>query len=117
MWTFSRVVILLSVGLLMAPPVNSDELLTMRVSAYVPGSLTIQLTIDGDADNRALDVSVEASDYYRSSQIQLDGERAPRIRVLELRRLPTDMYEVTGVLVGSKGPRAKVIRIARVLPD
>jgi hypothetical protein len=103
--------------LLAASPTSSDELLAMRVSAYAPGSLTIRLTARPDAQNRTLVVSAESRDFYRSSEIQLDGEGAPHTTVVELRGLPTDMYEVTGILVGTTGPRAKVMRLARVLPD
>lgn len=112
-----RIATLLCSCLLGASLLNSSELLAMRVAAYGPASLTVQIMIKSDAGNRALAVTAEAPDFYRSSQIPLDGERAPRVAVFHLRSLPTDVYQVTGILVGPKGPRAKVTRIARVLPE
>ena len=117
MGAVAKIAIFAGLWLVTASPVNSDELLVMRVSAYAPSSLTIRLSTKAHADNRALIVSAVSKDFYRSSQIQLDGEGAPRTSTLELRGLPTDIYEVTGVLVGTKGLRATVIRLARVLPD
>jgi hypothetical protein len=112
-----RVLGVLVLALLAAEPVDSEARLAMRVSAYSPGVLTVRLSVVAAPENRALLVIAESRDLYRSSQIQLDGDSAPRTSVFELRGLSASMYEVTGVLIGSNGPRAKVTRIARVLPD
>jgi hypothetical protein len=109
--------ILPAVWLLVASPTHGREALTMRVSAPIPGALRVHLTIERDAENRGVIVKAESIDFYRSSLIQLDGEGAPRITFLEFRGLPSNMYEVTGVLVGSDGPRSTVMRIVRVPPD
>jgi hypothetical protein len=117
MSALARVAILAGATFLQASSVNSNELLVMRVSAYSPGALTIRLTTRTHAENRGLVVRAESADYYRSSEIQLDGDAAPATTILELRGLPSNIYEVTGVLIGSSGPRATVIRVAQVLPD
>ena len=66
--------------------------------------------MEADADNRILEVVAEAPDFRRSSQISLDGERAPRLNVFEFRALPTGVYEVSGTLVGPNGTRARMAR-------
>jgi hypothetical protein len=110
-----RVLGVLFLALLGAAPAKSDARLAMRVSTYVPGELTIRLVVVAAPENRALVVTAESRELYRSSEIQLDGERAPRTNMFELRGLPASDYEVTGLLIGANGPRAKVVRVARVL--
>ena len=98
---------------------SGGELLKMRVSPAVslaPALLTVQLSVETDPDNRMLEVSATSADFYRSSEIQLDGVSAPHVSVVEFRNLPTGVYEVSGVLVGAHGPRASVSRTARVAP-
>ena len=99
-----------------ALPVNSGELLTMYVSKLDRAYVVVQVTVEADSDNRALAVTAEAPNYYRSSQIQLDGERAPRTAVFEMKNLPTALYEVTGTLIGTNGPKAKALKLVQVLP-
>jgi hypothetical protein len=112
-----RIALLASVCLLAATPINSGELLTMRASTFAPGTLTVRFTVETDADNRGLAVTAEGPAFYHSSQIQLDGNRAPRTTVFELRGLPTDVYEVRGILVGTSGPRARTVQLVRLLPE
>jgi hypothetical protein len=100
--------------LVMPSPVNSADFLVMRVSTLAPGALIVQFIVKRDADNRALAVTAEAPDFYRSSQIPLEGDRAPRATVFHLHGLPATIYEVTGTLVGSTGQRATTIQFARV---
>ena len=59
--------------------------------------------IVADADNRAVEVVAESEDYYRSSEIQLDGDQAPRTNTFEFRSLPPGTYEVKATLLGSSG--------------
>ena len=87
--------------------------LDLRVSPPVslePAYVTVRVTVEADPDNRILEVVAEGPDFRRSSQIPLDGERAPRVNVFEFRALPTGVYEVSGTLVGSNGTRARMAR-------
>jgi len=52
-----------------------------------------------------------------SGRIQLDGRDAPVLSVVEFRNLPTGLYQITGVLVGEHGPRASVLKLAKVAPS
>jgi len=100
-------------------PAGGADKLAMRVSPammYDPATLTIQLSVEPDSDNRALLVVAESVDFYRSSDIQLDGERAPRTSVISYRSLPAGEYSVQGVLVGTNGrARAQVSRVVMVI--
>jgi hypothetical protein len=92
--------------LVLTLPVSARERLTMRVSpaySHEPASLTIQLSIEPDSGNRVIRVSVESAEFYRSSEVELDGNRAPRTSVFRYRSLPAGDYEVRSVLFGTGG--------------
>jgi len=106
--------------LLVTANLNSREALRLRVTPPVsvaPGYLTVRVTIESAADNRRLQIVAESPDFYRSSEVDLDGANAAPTSVFEFRNLPTGMYEVTGVLVGVRGVRGTAIGVAKVEPS
>jgi hypothetical protein len=89
--------------------VHSGERLTMRVTppvAMAPAGLIVRTTIESRAENRTLSIVAESATYFRSSEISLDGSRAPRVSEWVLRNLPAGRYEITATLVGEGGERA-----------
>lgn len=79
------------------------ERLKLNVSpsvAFAPANLVVRTSIEPDAQNRAVEVQAESSAFYRSSEIELDGDRAPRTNTFELRNLPPGVYEVSATLMG-----------------
>jgi len=99
---------------------NGGESLRIQVSPTVsraPAVLTVRATIEPAADNRSLEVIAESPSFFRSSQVQLEGEHGAPVNVFQFKNLPTGLYQVTGVLVGVNGPRATVTRIAKVEPS
>lgn len=103
-----------------APALNSSERLTMRVSptvAYAPAFLTVSITVPADDKNRSLQVIAESSDFYRSSEIPLEGRNAPALSVFTFRDLPPGLYSMTGVLTGANGTLATTQRVAKVQPS
>ncbi len=107
-------------GVLLVPHgLNGGEAMRMQVSPAVgraPADVTVRVSLEADSSNRSLEVSAESADFYRSSEIQIDGTNNPRLNVFEFRNLPTGLYQVTGVLVGINGRRAMVSRMAKVEP-
>ena len=95
------------------------ERMTMRVSpavAFAPANLIVRTTVEADPDNRAMEIVAESLDFYRSSEIQLDGDSAPRTSVFEFRSLPPGAYEVKAVLMGSDGePRVTLRQSVNVI--
>jgi hypothetical protein len=78
--------------------------------------VTIQLSIEPDSDNRAIQVIAESGAFYRSSEVELDGDRAPRSSVFWYRSLPAGDYEVRSVLIGPRRQeRAMVTQAVTVL--
>jgi hypothetical protein len=103
-----------------ASPLGSTERLTMKVSpsmTVAPGFVRIEARVERDPSNRVVRIIAESDDFYRSSDIPIDGENGPAIATLDLRRLPTGTYHVTGILVGTDGQRAAATRVLRVAPS
>jgi methionine-rich copper-binding protein CopC len=92
---------------------GAHERLSVQVSpamSFAPANLVIQTRLEPDAANRVMEVIAESDDFYRSSSIQLDGDRAPRTVRIEFRSLPPGEYQVTAVVIGSDGQRRAVAR-------
>jgi hypothetical protein len=104
------------VGILLAfatLPLGAGERITMKVSpavAFAPANLVVRATIASDADNRAVEIIAESPDFYRSSEIQLEGEKAARTNTFEFRSLPPGTYEVRATLFGVSGSPRGVVR-------
>jgi hypothetical protein len=52
----------------------------------------------------------DSDEFYRSSAIQLDGERASRTNIFEFRRLPPGEHEVHAALIGADGRARGIVR-------
>jgi hypothetical protein len=101
-------VALLSLGMLALATVPSGARanLDMRVSPAVsmePAFLRIQYVVDPHPDNRTVVITVESGDFFRSSEIHLEGDRAPRTSAIEYRNVPAGVYEISAVLAGRDG--------------
>ena len=98
-----------------AMPVGArePEPLMLRVSpavAFAPANLVVRATIVANESNRAVEIIAESEDFYRSSEIQLEGDRAPRTSMFEFRSLPPGTYEVRAVLRGTRGEERATAR-------
>ena len=108
---------LLMIGLV---PGSANEALHLRVSPEMtmePAWIRVQTTVEPDADNRALRIIIDSEAYFRSSQMELEGDKAPRTTFFQYRNLPAGEYEVRGVLIGRDGrERAVAQRSVMVMP-
>jgi hypothetical protein len=111
-------------GLLLAVSgvqLGAGEPMVVTVSPSVsmaPANLIIQAQVEADAANRAIEISADSENFYRSSVVPLDGAEAPRLNVLEFRGLPGGQYEVTAVLIGADGrPRASQRRSVNIIHE
>jgi hypothetical protein len=101
-----------------ALPLGADETISMKVSpavAFAPANLVVRATIPCDAANRAVEIIAESSDFYRSSEIQLEGDKAARTATFEFRSLPPGTYEVRATLYGTDGKRGVVRQQVNVI--
>ena len=93
--------------------VGAKEPLSIRVSPEIsiaPANLVIRTSVEPDANNRAMEVVADSDGFYRSSAVQLEGDRAPKTTTFEFRSLPPGEYEVTAVLIGADGQRRALAR-------
>jgi hypothetical protein len=98
---------------------RENDPMTMKVSpavSFAPANLIVRATIENNASNRSVEIVAESEDFYRSSEMQLDGDHAPRTTVFEFRSLPQGTYEVRAVLYSANGePRAEVRQQVNVI--
>ena len=78
--------------------------------SFAPANLVIRTSVEPDGDNRSLEVIAETGDFYRSSAVTLDGNRAPKTTQFEFRSLPPGEYDVTVIVIGADGRQRAVSR-------
>ena len=87
-------------------PAGAGDRLAIKVSpavCFAPANLIVRTTIEADTQNRAVEIIAESPEFYRSSEMQLDGDKAPRTTTFEFRSLPPGTYEVRATLLGGDG--------------
>ena len=68
-----------------------------------------------DPRNRELHIVVEAADYFKSSDVQLDGVDAPATHQFTWKELPSGAYRVEAILTREDGERKTVAECFAVL--
>jgi hypothetical protein len=108
-----------TVGLLLASASSgATEKLMLRVTPNVssaPSTVIVQATVAPHADNRSLNIEAESGAFYRSSEVQLDGDKAPVVTEIRLTNLPGGEYTVKAVLRNTTGDETVQRRTAIVL--
>src|SRR5262245_61842950 len=88
------------------PIAFSDTLIAMKIAPHIsfaPADLRVQLDVTPAARNRSLFVVAESDEFYRSSEIPLDAEGAPRVITVQFRGLPYGEYAVSGEVRDADG--------------
>jgi hypothetical protein len=91
---------------LLAAPVRGTENLRMSVSPTLstqPAVIRVRVSIEPSDENRFIRIAAESADYFRSSEVEIDGASASRISQFEYRGLPAGDYIVRGLLIGRDG--------------
>ena len=71
--------------------------------SFAPANLVIRASVEPDAQNRSIEVIADSEQFYRSSLIQLEGDRAPKTMMFEFRSLPPGDYQLTATVNGPAG--------------
>ena len=103
---------------LAAPPLDGGQALRVRVAPAIapePAIVMVTATVEADARNRILEISASSENYFRSSQVQLEGRDARRVFDFEFHDIPQGRYEVIGTVTGTDGRRVEVTRVFMVL--
>ena len=102
-------------------PVDGGGSLHMAVSpayAMAPANLKVRIRLEPSADNRTLEVVADGDRFFRSSEIELQGDRAPAAIEFGFRNVPGGSYEVFAVLKGQGGrQRAKALQSVTIFSD
>jgi hypothetical protein len=105
---------------LTAVSASGAEPLKLAVSpaqSFAPSNLHIRARVVPHADNRRLTIIAESEEFYRSSEVSLEGDRAPATITFEFRGVPGGEYLVHGIVTDSTGhQRAIAIQQVRVIP-
>jgi hypothetical protein len=103
-----------------ATGIQSDSSpLTMRVTprlAWIGSAVRALVRISPDDRNRLLRITVDSPDYYRSTDVMLDGAEARRSHLLLLTSLPAGSYAIQAVVYGSSGERGRIEQKFDVIP-
>jgi hypothetical protein len=97
---------------------DANEKLSLRVTPNVssaPSTVVVKATVAKLAENRWLHIEADSGSFYRSSAIELDGDRAPLVTEIRLNNLPSGEYTVAAVLRNNLGEETVVRRTAIVL--
>jgi hypothetical protein len=84
---------------------------SIRVSpeiSFAPANVVIRASVEPATENRSIEVIAESGEFYRSSTIPLEGDRAPKTTMLEFRGLPPGNYDVSASVIASGGQRRAV---------
>ena len=87
-------------------PLGAAQDLTLTVSPRWPSApaiVTVAVRIEPHPANRTIEIVADSEDFYRSSQIPLDGDRAPRAISIQWRDLPAGDYVISGILADGSG--------------
>jgi hypothetical protein len=98
--------------MMLAPVVDGRERLEIRARpafSFAPAELQLEFKITPDSENRGLVVSAESDTFYRSSLIELEGERAQRVVSIRYQSLPAGDYSVRGALIDAEGHERAVV--------
>ena len=101
-----RLALFLTAAFLTAAPINGTESLKMSVSpaqSLAPAYLRVRLTVEPNAVNRTVGVVAESDDYFRSSELPLQGEDGPRTILFEFRGVPSGDYQIRGLIGDARG--------------
>lgn len=111
---------IVTTGLLLAATagLGADTRLALKVTPNVssaPSTVVVRALVAKHAANRGLHIGADSGSFYRSSEIQLDGENAPLVTEIRLKNLPSGEYTVVAVLRDQMGRQTMVRQTVLVL--
>jgi len=95
---------------LSSPRLDATERLRVHASPRSASDITVYVGIERNPDNRMVRVTAESDDFFRSSEIQLDGDASPRVSVFTFHQLPSGWYDVTVQLYADRDRPAETAK-------
>ena len=84
-------------------PVEPTVELRIRRRFAAAGPVTVVVRIEPNLDNRMVRLTLDSGAFFRASDIQIDGDRAPRSHFVTWKALPPGDYCVEATLTGASG--------------
>jgi hypothetical protein len=102
-----------------AIPLHGGDALRVAVTpvyAFAPANLHVRVKIEPSADNRTLEIVADAESFYRSSEMDLQGDRAPKTMEFNFRNVPGGAYRISAVVKGQGGrQRAMAVQLVNIM--
>jgi hypothetical protein len=74
--------------------------------AMSPAQMRSLVRVAPHEANRRLRIVIDSADFYRASEIELDGMQAPLNHYFAWSALPAGSYSIVATVLGADGPRA-----------
>jgi len=110
----------LAAVLLAVPVAAADAPVTVAVRpavVFVGGDVRTTVRTPRDARNRELRVSIDAAEYYASTDVQLDGDSAAATHQFTWKALPGGSYRVEATLLREDGGKDTFITCFAVIGE
>ena len=95
---------------LLAP---AKEIVEIRVRGHyyaAPATVPVVVAVEPRAENRTLVIEADGEEYFRSSEVELDGEKEKRLHSLEFKSLPAGEYTLRAVVRSKSEVLATAVR-------
>ena len=80
--------------------------------ARAPAVVRILVIVQPAEENRGLMLVLDSGEYFRSSVVPIDGDRAPRVHQAEFRAVPAGDHQVRVVLLDRRGQERATVQDA-----
>jgi hypothetical protein len=78
--------------------------------AFGPVDVRALVQVEPHPENRLLRITIDSAEYYRSTDIQLDGTDAAKSHFVTWPAVPPGSYVFMAIVYGSTGTRDQVVR-------
>ena len=92
-----------------AVPSNATDRVAIRLNGYYffePATVRLVVTVEPDKANRLLRIQADGDQFFRSTELSLEGLAEKRIHTVEFKNLPAGSYAVRAEVLSASGVRA-----------
>lgn len=88
-------VVILTLAAVATPRSTAKEIVELRLHGRyfsAPATVIVTVAVEPAADHRALIIEADGEHYFRSSAIELDGDKERRLHSMEFKSMPAGSY-------------------------
>lgn len=94
---------LLAITAVRADGVEPVRIAVSPLRSFAPSNLVVRVMVEPSTENRVLEVVADGPNFYRSSDVQLDGKDGPSVVHLQFRNVPGGDYAVAATVRNGAG--------------